>query len=443
MKTRALLLMLITLAAPSVGLAATAAAAARGAEEMLGPSNWTSAKGLLPDEILEHYRRGEYANRILELQTIDRRAPLVPPDLAQATQTNHGRYALTPAGSLIETTSGTQPAYVMGLPFDDIDPNDPQAATKIVWNYFYATWYRGDCRFLMELLMFGDGGVERRITAEYQTRMYDGAPEVRGRRNPDNLQLQTLVRVLSPADISGILSLTWRFRDADRHDALWTYVPGLRRPRQVSPLNRSDGFMGSDISLDDGQFFDGKPEDFTFRLIGRQDQLILMDPHGVRGEAELLALPEGGWRILWKDIPRIGSDDPDWKGLPWAPVSAVLVRRPVWIVEGSPKDPNYLYGRVLLRFDAETYLGTWASKYDRSGTLVAAYEVSQGGYYNPDGAPSYVAASGVGAQIAENFIFKRATAALFPRRNPSNPADYRLSLPADLFNPDVLVRNGR
>jgi hypothetical protein len=83
-------------------------------------------------------------------------------------------------------------------------------------------------------------------------------------------------------------------------------------------------------------------------------------------------------------VPRIGADDPAWRGLPWAPVSSVLVRRPMWIVEAIPKDPNYLYGRILLRFDAERYLGSWAGKYDRAGTLVSSYQVSQGSYYGPN-----------------------------------------------------------
>ena len=37
----------------------------------------------------------------------------------------------------------------------------------------------------------------------------------------------------------------------------------------VSPANRSDGFLGSDMSQDDGPFFDGKPEDFYRRSRGQ------------------------------------------------------------------------------------------------------------------------------------------------------------------------------
>ncbi len=411
--------------------------------DVLGPDNWEQAKGLLPDEILDHYRRGEYVNRVMDIAGLGRTVLLNPPDLMDATRANHGRYALTPGGSIVDTKTGQQPVYITGLPFDHIDPNDPQAATKVVWNYFYATWYRGDCHFLTEIVMLARSGVERRVVTDVLMRMYDGAPEAQGRDNPDNVLLQTLARVVSPADLNGTVSLTWRFRDPDKHDTLWTYVPGLRRPRQLSPLNRSDGFMGSDVSLDDGAFFDAKPEDFTFRLLNHHDQLVIMDPYSLRGEAELRGLPEGGWRIVWKDVPRIGADDPAWRGLPWAPVSSVLVRRPMWIVEAIPKDPNYLYGRILLRFDAGRYLGSWASKYDRAGTLVGSYEVSQGSYYTPNGGRAYVSAGGVAAQIAENFIYKRATVMLFPPRNAQNPADYRVRSTRDLFSPEILVRVGR
>jgi hypothetical protein len=211
----------------------------------------------------------------------------------------------------------------------------------------------------------------------------------------------------------------------------------------VNPLNRSDGFLGSDLSLDDGPFFDGKPEDFTFRLLERSDMLVLMDPFALRGEAELVALAGGGWRTVWKDVPRIGADDPAWKGLPWAPASAVLVRRPVWIVEAVPKASDYLYGRILLRFDAETYRGSWSSKYDRAGRLLISYQVSNGPFYTPDGGRSWISAGGVAVQTAENHLYDRATVTLFPPRAKENPADWRVSTRAESFGVDALTRAGR
>jgi hypothetical protein len=421
---------------------APASAAPLADGDVLGPTNWQEAKGLLPDEILEHYRKGEYVNRIADLARRGYVSILQPADFRKASAENRGRYALGPAGSIVEVATGKQPAYIMGLPFPDIDRNDPEVATKIVWNFFYATWYNGDDHFLTELVMLGRRGVERRIRTDVRTRLFDGSPEARGRPNPQNLLMQRFARVVWPADLEGTTSLTWRFRDPDKHDSLWSYVPGLRRVRQVSALNRSDGFLGSDLSLDDGSFFDGKPEDFDFAVIGEGDQLVFMDPYSIRGEAEVGPTPDGGWRILWKDAPRVGADKPDWTGLPWAPVSAVLVRRPVWVIEAVPKDPNYLFGRLVLRFDAETFLGSFVTKYDRADSLLMSYQASQGAYYTGDGGKTYIPAGGTTVRISENFLYDRATAILFPLRNPKNPADYRVVHP-DVFTVDALMRLGK
>jgi len=408
---------------------------------MLDESTWQHAKGLLPDEILAHYRNGEYRNRILDVTRPGLRSILPPPEFQEASAANHGRYRVTEAGTIVDVATGRRPTYVVGFPFPDVDPASPTAGAEVVWNFFYSNWYRGNCHLLNELVMLGRGGIERRIGTEVKMLLYDGAPESRDRPNTRGLLQQTLAKVVSPADLSGTVSLTWRYRDA-RPDSLWTYVPGIRRARVVSPLNRSDGFLGSDISQDDGPFFDAKPESFSFRLLGRERQLVLMDPFGIRGDSEMVPAPGGGWRVLWKDVPRIGADDPTWTGLPWAPVSSVLVERPVWVVEARPKDPNYLYGRVVLRFDAETFRGTWASKYDRADVLVGSYQVSNGAYARADDG-TWIPAGGTAVQTAENFLYDRATVVLFPPRDPENPADFRVTLTASDFDADVLVRMGR
>jgi hypothetical protein len=410
--------------------------------DVLGPDNWQEADGLLPDEILAHYRLGEYRNAIMDISGPQFMSLAMPDDFLAASDQNQDRYALAAEGSIVDAESGAPPPFILGYPFPVIDPADPEAAAKIVWNYFYTTWYSGDCHFLSELVMLNRHGVERALRTDVKMRLYDGAPEARARANPENLFVQTLATVVFPADMAGIVSLTSRYRDGAKPDALWTYVPGLRRTRQVSTLNRSDGFLGSDISLDEGPFFDGKPESFTFRILGSGVQLVLADPYSVRGEADLVPAPGGGWRTVWKDVPRIGADAPDWTGLPWAPVSAVLVRRPVWVIEAVPKDPNYLFGRIVLRIDAENYHGAWTSKYDRAGSLLISYQASRGAYYTmSDG--SYVQSGGIAVRTAENFLYDRATVVLFPPRNERNPADYRVPLDANEFSAASLMRLGK
>jgi len=436
---------LLVLAALATALAVAAQAPAVELTDgtTLGPDTWEAAQRLLPDEILEHYRTGEYLNRIMEIDRPGYLSIKQPAAFQEATKANRDKYALSPQGSIIDKATGAQPAYITGFPFPDIDPQEPQAATKIVWNYFYSVWWNGNEHFLTELVLLSRRGIDRRLTTDVRMLMYDSAPEARLLPNPNNLVLQSLATVVQPADLNGTVSLTWRFRDPTKHDSQWTYVPGMRRPRQVSALNRSDGFMGSEISLDDGPFFDSKPEDFTFRLLERRDQLVIMDPYSIRGEGEIAAVPGGGWRIVWKDVPRIGADDPTWRGLPWAPVSAVLVRRPMWFVEAVPRDPHYLYGRIVLRFDTETYQGSWVSKYDRAGQLLLSYQASTGAFYSGDGGKTYIPAGGTTVRTAENFLYNRATVVLFPPRNPEHPADYRVPLTHDLFDMDTLVKHGK
>lgn len=410
--------------------------------DLLDRTNWQRGQGLLPDEILAHYESGEYANRVADLALPGYIGVGFPAPFRDASTANAGRFDVDGKGSIIERDSGLRPSYIMGLPFPEIDPGDPNAGVKVLWNFNYVTWYGGDDHFVNELVMLGEAGVERRVQTEVRTRVYDGAPEARGRANPDGLVMQRLARVLAPTDLEGMASLSWRFRDPDRRDAMWSFVPGMRRVRQVSPLNRSDGFLGSEICLDDGPFFEGKPEDFRFRLVERRDMLILMDPFSIRGEAELTRV-DGGWRILWKDTARIGADLPDWSGVPWAPVGAVLVRRPVWVVEALPRDPNYLYGRIVLRFDAETYRGTWATKYDRADQPIISHQASSGSFYTPDGGATWIAAGGVTVHIGENLPLRRATVVVFPPAHAGNPSDFHVDNSPTFFSTAALLHEGK
>lgn len=431
-------------AAFAVGLAAPPSPAAVHPGVVLSEDNWQEARGLLPEEILRHYERGEYRTPVVEIDEKTLGRVRLPPDFQAASRANRDRYRLTEAGTIVDAKTGEPPPFLMGLPFPDIEPNDPQAALKIMWNHFLTIWYRSDTRLTTELWMIAtDGSIDRKIRTDVTMRMYDGSNDARGRENPEGVFYQTLARVVWPADLNGIVSLSWRYRRGDMPDASWTYVPGLRRVRQVDPLNRSDGFLGSDLSLDDGAFFDAKPEDFEFRLLGREDGLVLFDPYALRGEVDLRPAPRGGWRVVWRDAPRIGLDNPEWKGLPWAPQSAVLAQRPLWIVEARPRDPNYLYSRLILRIDAETYHGCWVSKYDRAGELVHSYQIGRGIYVSGDGGKTWVGGGGVVTQIGEQLQLHRATAVLFPRGDPQNPSDFHVPTDPGEFEPDVLVRYGR
>jgi hypothetical protein len=225
---------------------------------------------------------------------------------------------------------------------------------------------------------------------------------------------------------------------------VWTYVPALRRVRAVSPSNRSDGFLGSDMSQDDGSYFDGKPEDFTWRLVGDGAVLMLTDREALlEKKANLHPLPDGGTEGVDSLRPRFAyqNESASTDGVAWRPLETefVLIKRPVWIVEGIPKDRYYLYGKLILRFDKEAWRGTYSSKYDWQGQILNSYLPLYGPYFNIAGEwRSYAATL---FTMSQNWKMNRATVSYADPQNPRYQS--RISYPESFFNIDSLMRQGK
>ena len=356
-----------------IGLVARAA----GAEDALAPgsvleqANVGGAEALLAPETFAHYRAGEYRNAI-------GRWPAAAPwedAFATASTKNAARLDVDQRGTIVERAGGAPAHDLYGLPFH-IDPADPQAGVKVIWNAYYSLWRAGSTHDALAIEWIGRGGREREAVLESHTLYYEGAPPGRApAENPLGIASQQRALVTSPADLNGTATLTWRFRAADARDQSWTYVPALRRVRQVSPANRSDGFLGSDLSQDDGNFFDGKPEDFTWKVIGEREGLVLADPDSLAGTVDRRGRPDGTIEERWAaDRKVVGFQDPAWRGLPWAPVAPVLVRRKLWVVEARPHDPYYLFSRIEVALDQETFLGTSSRKFDAQGGLLRSLQ---------------------------------------------------------------------
>ncbi|MBI4514322.1 MAG: DUF1329 domain-containing protein [Deltaproteobacteria bacterium] len=408
---------------------------------VLDEKTWQLAADLLPPEILDHYKRGEYRNPVAEWPD---GAVNLGPDYASATAANAGRFEVSPAGGIIEKGSGQRPAAIYGFPFPEIAPNDPQAGIKVLWNYYYGYWSNGSRRNVTDVLWLGRSRLDRTAMIDVCFAQYDGQPpDDRPKSNPNEVLQQFLAATLRPADLQGTTSLTWRYRAADKRDSNWAYVPALRRVRQVSPANRSDGFLGSDMSQDDGPFFDGKPEDFVWTLVGERQTLRLADPYSLKGEFTYQPLPGGGWRVPFKALPMVGVQQADWSGLAWAPLNFVLVQRPMWVIEGVPRDQYYLFGKIQLYIDKENFRGAWSRKFNWAGELVTTYQV--GAYVNgsPDG-KHYIWGHALYYQVAENFKQGRATYAGAPPPQMHDAAnDFFVSYDSEFFSYQSLVRFGK
>jgi uncharacterized protein DUF1329 len=412
------------------------------AGDVLNQTTWKKAEGLLPPEILKHYQNGDYANPIVDW-------PLgvfkFPPDFAAGSEKNAGQLDVDAMGTIIEKGSGKQPAYILGYPFPIIDTADPKAGTKVVWNYFYRTWYFGNLHAESQLNWVAPKRLERRADVVVDFEYYDGIPESERLENPQNFSYRQLTVVTSPADLNGTAALTWRYRDPSKRDSSWAFVPVLRRVRAVSPANRSDGFIGSDMSQDDGPFFDGKPEDFTWKLKGEVDQLRLVDPLSLKGQSEAVWLPKGGWRGNWPDLKFLGYMDAEWPGVAWAPVTGALAKRRFWVVEGVPKDKYYLYGHLEFYIDKETFQGAWNRKFSWQGELLNTLQVMAfltAPYTRPNGKVDYMQASNMAFQCAENVKKNQATVAGI-KSSPKSGFDGRVVYDPNLFDTTSMARFGK
>ncbi len=410
--------------------------------DTLSDQNASLARDLLPPAILRHYEKGDYRNRIVSF-------PLGKANwekaFIEATENNDGRLDVDERGSIVEKATGKQPDYYYGFPFPTIDPQDPKAGVKIVWNQFLAYWYGGSSFNRTLLAMFTRKGLDRQIVVNGWFNFYDGAAPKYRQPNPNRLESQFLGVTLTPADLQGTASLSWRYRQADKRDSIWAFVPALRRVRAVSPANRSDGYLGSDISGDDGFFFDGKPEDFEWKLIGKRDALRIVDPNSIEGNLPVTPVPGGGWNTLTDlNPPSAGYWKQGWTGVPWAPVENALAKRPMWIVEGTPRDKYYLYGRIELWIDAETWDGSWNIKYSWNGELVHSYQsqarINQKAG-NPDD-PEWVPVTTMVWACAENLKMDRASLSGL-RSDPQAPSQRRVPMDSMLFDSMTLTRFGK
>ena len=427
---------------------------------ILGKDNCQIAKGAMPDEILNFYCKGDYENPIVT-HTKYKQGQIDNPRLREVSEQNYGKFDINAAGTLVDKQSGVRPQVIVGFPFQ-IDPADPKVANKIVWNYFYSVYWEGGFHTNSPINWISRGdGVQRRISDDVHFKYYDGnPPEFQSRigANPLGLLSRTLGRVTEPADLEGTVSLNWRFRDGDKRDNDWAYVPALRRVRATNPANRADGLLGSDISEDDGPYFDGKPEDFNFKLIG--DGIVLAHFDGGELESDgtnihkigpgtkissLVTIRSPAWQLISPQPPPIFSAKQGWKTdakklVAWAPIMTALVPRPVWIVEATPKDKYYLYGKIIMYFDKESYKGYWKNKYDWHNEALNNWMIPATLWHKVDGDPGFVRGGG-GGNIAVAVAYKQDRASVTGM--PIAPVEYYVDLPDDIYEVENLIRTGK
>ena len=162
----------------------------------------------------------------------------------------------------------------------------------------------------------------------------------------------------------------------------------------------------------------------------------------MKGNLKIPPAPGGGFEVLtWDNPPMAGFQDPNWTGLSWAPINGGLARRPVWVVEGTPRDRYYLYGKIQLWIDAETWDGSWNIKYSWQGDVVHSYQTMARVNQQAEDGEIMPGSTQVWA-CAENFKMNRATLGGM-RADPKAPFVRRIQIDSNLFDSQALARYGK
>lgn len=271
----------------------------------------------------------------------------MPKRYVEATEKYSAQVRLSDDGLALE-------GYVAGMPFPNVDPNDPQAALKIMWNYEYRPFFIDDFRE-------GDFGsytgsvrydrpmeVERSLWIGDLRRLYfngrlfnDPKPEL---PNPDGVRYkESLHPIVAPFDLKGIGLLDHRYIDATRQDDTWLYLPQIRRVRRLSSAQRSDALFGQDADADSFFGYSGHIAWMEWKLLGVKEQLGSV--HAEEWPAK--NCPEGG------DFAFCDA----WE------------KRPVYIIEGVSKLPQYAFSKRVITVDRQAMLPITTDMYDRAGQL--------------------------------------------------------------------------
>jgi len=350
----------------------------------LSRQNADAYKSLLPEPVYRRLKAGEYVFKVVPVDEAKFRANYTD-RFWKASAANAGKYDIDPdTGGLKEKGGGARPTALFGLPFPAVDPGDPLAGAKILHNYRVRQMQADGAIHHFSLAdVTRDGEVLRSVQIFLSYRFYLGTTSAAPKALPDNTEWRQLAAATEPKDVEGVGVLTWRFNDWKTWDQVWAYMPSIRRVRRVRTSTRGERIPGFEVYGDDADCYDGKVEYFAWKLIGTGEVI------GPLGTDSPYARPlrkekDRRWTM---EVPynRAVYEVPGAKGAGWLTLGNVFVKRPVWIVEGTPRDPYYEIGKVVLYIDRDLYHAYYKIGYTKAGEQFQTNFCGTGWGRIPDG----------------------------------------------------------
>lgn len=259
----------------------------------------------------------------------------------------------------LDSTTRELTNYRSGIPFPDLDPTDPDAGTKAVWNFYYgAPSYDIIVGRFSYVLIDARSGLDR--TQEWWFRRYFMASK---NSTPQDFEgdgsvlHKTLLYAMGPQDVKGLGTFSIRYMEP-KLDDIWAYIRTVRRIRRLSGGAWVDPIGGTDELQDDIVCINAHPTWYEgYKLLGKRKMLMIPNS---RYKYETGSWIEGAGSAE-AQFPHLDfANAPHWN------VHDTWEPREVWIVEGTTP-VFHPYSRKIIYIDAVSSYCYMAEAYDRKG----------------------------------------------------------------------------
>ncbi len=316
--------------------------------DIITPDNATQVKDLVSPGVYFKVRQG-MTMKIVPTERID-----WPPPYKDATEKYSSQVQLS-------KDHRTVIGYVAGQPFPLIDANDPDVATKVVWNALWRPISTDDYDlryFDCESVYTGHN--KPFFPVEYLQEGHYAGYDLVGRtevepipvdpdfKNTNRLWLFLLGPELAPQNERGSSLLRYRYASPTHGDDTWTWEPGTRRLRRLNEAMNSTATGAQTFDPDRYSGFNPKTEQYDYKFIGEKEMLATVD---AEHSPEIRCATDGG-----------GSTCPErWQ------------MRHMYIVTAEPRrgvnNGEALDSKTVIYMDSEMWFEPYIDTYDRRGQL--------------------------------------------------------------------------
>jgi hypothetical protein len=225
----------------------------------------------------------------------------------------------------------------------------PRSGLEAIWNVVlpYRPWNEAA---VVENAVVKPNGIQRG-KQRFRTLSMSTDPRKRG-SNQDKVSAYFFNEWLAPPREAGQISVGSQPNDfkTERTHA-WFYSPGLRRSRRAPEIGFDHPVPPAGMhTVDDNYIFNGSPERYDWKLVGKREAFIPYHNFAVNDPA-----------VKTDALLTPGTLNPDF-------VRYELHR--VWVIEGNLKQGlRHAYRKRVLYADEDTWLVSWGENYDMRGQL--------------------------------------------------------------------------